>query len=104
MSDQPGVGKLYKLFRSNNYFFMIFKDPVMQVRQTVDPDKSEDYSVVHELHNKMVEQIPYTLPGSDSSVNVTPLSLNLFEFLIARNRPLTLLEIRIIIYDLLMTL
>ena len=104
MGDSLGIGKLYKLFRSDNYLYLIFKDPVMHVRQTSEPNKSEDYSIFHELNNKMVESIPYTLPESDSTINVTPPALNLFEFLNARNRPLTLLEIRNIAYDILMTL
>jgi serine/threonine protein kinase len=106
-TDCSNVGKIVKLFRSANNFFMIFKDPVWAPSALPEHANSEDFDNEHELKIKLNSKLSVTLDesvGSSSKVRIQQPPLNLMEFLIERNKPLNLYEIRTIIYDLLLTL
>jgi hypothetical protein len=105
--DCPNVGKIVKLFRSTNNFFIIYKDPVWTPAALPEHQSSEDFDKEQELKMKLNSKMSVPLDesvGSASNVRINQPPLNLIEFLIERNKPLNLYEIRMIIYDLLLTL
>lgn len=106
-TDCPNVGKIVKLFRSANNFFIIYKDPVWIKVPLPEHQSSEDFDKEQELKMKLNSKISVPLDESidnESDVRINQPPLNLIEFLIERNKPLNLYEIRTIIYDLLLTL
>ena len=106
-AECPNIGKLVKLYRSANNYFMIFKDPVWNASIISEHVNSEDYDNEHELKVKLNSKMSIMIDescGDEKEIKVPQSALNLFEFLIQRNKPINLYEIRTIIYDLLLTL
>lgn len=86
---------------------MIFKDPVWNPSIIPEHVNSEDYDNEHELKVKLNSKMSIMIDescGDEKEIKVPQSALNLFEFLIQRNKPINLYEIRTIIYDLLLTL
>lgn len=106
-ADCPNIGKLVKLYRSANNYFMIFKEPVWQPSIMPEHVNSEDYDNEHELKAKLNSKMSIVIDdsfGEEKEIKVPQSALNLFDYLIQRNKPINLYEIRTIIYDLLLTL
>lgn len=86
---------------------MIFKDPVWQPTAIPEHVNSEDFDNEQELKQKLNSKMSIVIDQSDGDekeIKVPQSALNLFEFLIQRNKPINLYEIRTIVYDLLLTL
>lgn len=106
-TDCPNIGKFTKLFRSNHSFFMIFKEPQWQPCMIPDSN-SEDYSQEQELKQKLNNKVEISLADDEvdnpPKMEVKSPALNIFEYLIQRDKPINLFELKVIVYDLLVSL
>ena len=66
-NDCSNVGKLVKLFRSANNFFMVYKDPVWTPTTLPEHQNSEDFDQEHELKIKLNSKMEVTLDESVDS-------------------------------------
>lgn len=86
---------------------MIFKEP--QWQPCIIPDSnSEDYSQEQELKQKLNNKVEISLADDEvdnpPKMEVKSPALNIFEYLIQRDKPINLFELKVIVYDLLVSL
>ena len=85
---------------------MIFKDPVWVPSPLPEHVNSEDFDNEQDLNMKLNSKLEVHIEREEQTrkITISQPCLNLCEFLIQRDKPLNLYEIRTIIYDLLLTL